>query len=757
MKARLGFAVVVMGATATVAQVVAMRELVVTFYGNELVLGTLLANWLLCTAAGSALAGILLRNRRNPSLVFGVLQVAVAVTLPVTILAARAVHLVWGSGQGQMLGLVPMLVTPPAVIGPLCVLLGLLYTTGCKGTAAAGLREALAIGRVYVLESLGATVGGLLASFVLIRYLHAFHVAALLGGLNLLSAAALVHPPRQGMRRREIAIVAAALLALAASANRLQDLGNSLLWRGFHLLHSENTPYANVVAVAVDETISFFENGLVSFTFPDPESAENLVHLALLQHPHPQTVLLVGGGLGGAVAEVLKTPSLEHLDYVELDPRVIALGRQFLPPYATSVLADPRVTVHNVDGRRYISTARVRYDVVLIGLPEPRTTMVNRFFTREFFLQVRRILKPGGIVSFAVSSSENVIGEELARFLACLRNTLASVFPEVVVFPGTSAHFFAALPPTRLTTEAGPLLERLRERQLKTLFVREYYLPFRLWGPRVDYLNSVLLRHKDERLNTDFAPVAHYFDLVLWSRQVSPATVRVFRAIAAAGHWLAWVPGACVAVLFLLARLWHGSRPTLHRSAVAWAVFCAGFSGIALEVGCIIAFQAIYGYVYYRVALLVTAFMAGLALGGMLSNIALRRSVPVLGYFRLAVALLTLLPPVALGTMYLLAHEQSTPVLRSCGQWLVPLLLLLTGLFDGYQFPLANDLFALGKGRVERTAGIVYAVDLVGACVGAAAAAAILIPVLGLPLTVLGLTFLNLSGLVASITCLKSP
>ncbi len=749
MSRRLGFAMAIMGGTATVAQVVAMRELVVVFYGNELFLGILLASWLVCTALGSALAGRIARRITHPGSWLAGLQGAIALVLPLTVLAARASLGFWGLSQGQAVGLLPMTVTPPLVVGPLCVLLGLLYTLGCKATGPRAQSAALAIGRVYVQESLGATLGGLLASFVLIRYLHALSIVALLASVNLISAWALVlsrpWPRTLGIGTGALAGIAA-LLALATPLHRW---GNGLLWRGYRLLHTENTPYANVAVVSVEETTSFFENGLISFTYPVPESAENLVHLALLQHPHPSDMLLVGGGLGGALQEALKLPSLRRLDYVELDPRVIALGRQYLPPEATSGLDDPRVHVHYLDGRLYVQTTTQLYDVVIIGLPEPRTTMVNRFFTREFFVQVKRVLKPGGIVSFAVSSSENVIGEALARFLACLRNTLASVFPEVVVFPGNTAHYFASLPPTSLSTEAERLLQRLRARGVETTFIREYYLPFRLAPARVGYLNRVLDRHHEERINTDFAPVAYFFDLVLWSRQVSPTVVRVLDAIPRGGTVILWAPALVATALFLLAaKVCHDKR-ALVRWAVGWAVWCIGFAGIALEVASIIAFQALYGYVYYRVSLLVTAFMAGLAMGGLAGNRFLSRSKGVGKRFRLVLGALALLPVVTVGAMFLLARAHGWSGAALLGQVAFPLLLLASGFLTGYLFPLANELFARAGARLERTAGTVYAVDLLGACVGAAAASTLLIPVLGLPRTMIALALLSLSALVA--------
>jgi spermidine synthase len=187
--------------------------------------------------------------------------------------------------------------------------------------------------------------------------------------------------------------------------------------------------------------VSFYENGLLTFTYPDLLAAEETVHLALLQHQNPQAILLIGGGVGGRLNEILKTSSVQQVDYVELDPRLIELSRQFLPPKETEVLNDSRVNIYNQDGRFFVKNTKNSYDVVIIDLPDPHNTMVNRFYSLEFFTEVKRVLKPDGIISFTVTSSENVIGSMLEQFLQCLYNTLNAAYPHVIVLPGNQAHF----------------------------------------------------------------------------------------------------------------------------------------------------------------------------------------------------------------------------------------------------------------------------------------------------------------------------
>src|SRR5271157_5683076 len=145
--------------------------------------------------------------------------------------------------------------------------------------------------------------------------------------LNLLAAASLiVHKPLWRRLAYGAVLAVFAVGVIPFGAPRLETLSLGRLWRGFHLLDSRNSAYGNLAVVQTESNRTLLENGLVLFTVPDPQAAEESVHYALLQHPAPRTVLLIGGGLNGSVAEVLKHPLIESVDVVELDPRVFEIG-----------------------------------------------------------------------------------------------------------------------------------------------------------------------------------------------------------------------------------------------------------------------------------------------------------------------------------------------------------------------------------------------------------------------------------------------
>ena len=81
--------------------------------------------------------------------------------------------------------------------------------------------------------------------------------------------------------------------------------------------------------------------------------------------------------------QALQHPSLERVDYVELDPAVFDLARRYFPEEWKQIQAEQRVWVHPVDGRRFIKSTREKFDVVILNLADPQTAQLNRFYTRE--------------------------------------------------------------------------------------------------------------------------------------------------------------------------------------------------------------------------------------------------------------------------------------------------------------------------------------------------------------------------------------
>ena len=729
MGVKAGFGVravlILIGFTAAIAQIVLLRELMVVFYGNEISIGLMLASWLFWTAVGSSLA---VRTRQPRRLMSGV-QVLLACTLPGTILALRAAKTALETVPGELLGPGTMLLVSLAALSLLCMLSGALFVAGSRLYAAENAASTgYATGSVYLWEALGSSSGGILAGLVLVRYLGSIEIAGLVGLLNLVAASSLALAAGP-VRRIVIAgcIGISLLVVLSGGLSRLEAISQQRFWRGFHLIATRNSVYGNLAVVGTEANRSVYENGVVLFHVPDPEAAEESVHYALLEHPAPRSLLLIGGGLNGSIAQALQHPGLEQVDYVELDPTILDLARTYFPTEWSRIHTDPRVRIHVTDGRRFLKTALSLFDVIIVNLPDPQTAQLNRFYTVEFFREATRRLTPTGVLSIQLTASENYISPELSEFLRSIHKTLRAVFPEVTTIPGERVHFFAARQPGVLAADATEILSRLRARHLKTSYVREYYIPFRMAPDRMRDLESQIRPRPETALNRDFAPIAYYFDVALWSSRFHPGYGRFFRALADVNFGRV---AASLALLLLIliggGRLLKGRARRLRAIAAACTT-AMGFTMIGLEMLLLLAFQAIFGYVYQQLALLIAAFMAGMALG---SALALRyttvRGIRTL----LGLQVLASIAPLMLYGLF----ETSTRVTGSTGlflasQFLFPALALLSGTLGGYEFPLASRIYFASQPR--RSPGTLYALDLAGSCLGVLLFSAYLIPVFG--------------------------
>jgi len=699
----MALALLAVGFTAVIGQVLLMRELVATFYGNELLFGLILAGWLAWGAAGSALAA---RLRRIGPRAVGTGLVLVALLLPAQLALVRGVRTLLGVPPGAFVEFVPMVLAVVLIPAPLCGLLGGLFAPAARllGGVDAG-------PRAYLWESAGSVAGGVLFSFLLIRWLDPFQTALLVGALDLTLALHLLKPATWNLK---LALPFLLLLNLASL-----PLGHllhpaTLRWRWSDLVFATDSPYGRLTIVARDGQRAFFENGLLSFetqsTFP-----EEVIHFPLLAHPAPRSVLLIGGGVGGDLREVLRHP-VEEVVYVELDPAVIRAARAHLPLAEAAVLDDPRVRLILTDGRRYVQNAGRTFDVVVLDLPEPSTSALNRFYTAEFFAEVGALLAPGGLFSLGLPSAENYWSPELARRNGSVYWTLRGVFPEVLVLPGEHNFFLAS----HRSLPASPtmLIERMEERRIEPLWVTPAYIEYLLTTDRFAQVRAELEGMADVRLNRDRRPICYYYGLVLWLSRFYLGLGQL------QGPPLRAVAAAVLVGLVALAR-WK------RRLAVPLAVAVVGLAEMALEVVILFAFQVGHGTLYGRVSLVVTAFMAGLVVGAQGGRRLVGRARPmllaVLGGVVALAGLVAVLPLGMPEALYLL-------------------LALTAGGLAGMAFPLA---VALVGGEEARAAGLLYAADLVGGCLGALATAALAVPLLGLDQTALAVALIALAGLAA--------
>jgi spermidine synthase len=756
-------ALALIGFSAVIGQIVLMRELIVVFNGNEISLGIMLATWLFWTAAGSSLSSRFALGGNNARRAVAALECLLGVSLLPTIWALRASRSFFQTVPGELVGPLPMLITSLTCLSLFCLVAGSLFVVATRMyEQECAVSARVAASSAYLLEAAGSAFGGILASIVLLRFLESFQIATVVALLNLCLATVLLF--RMNRKQLGAVTVAAALLAvgllaivlLIFVAPSLDRSAQARLWQGFRVLGSRDSIYGNLVVIETGNETgnetghretgnirSIYDNGVILASAPDQNAAEEAVHYALLEHPAPRQLLMIGGGVNGSIAQALKHPTVERIDYVELDPALIGMARQFFPVQSAPFVSDPRVHVHYADGRyflrnylrRDLKTAGNTFDVIILNVPDPQTAQLNRFYTAEFFRSARDRLAPGGLLALQLRSSEDYISPDLAEFLRCIHHTLREVFPYVVAVPGETIHFFAATRPDVLTDNPQTLIARLQERNLKTQYVREYFIPFRMMPDRMEQVREQLRPLTSTPVNRDFEPIAYYFDVVLWSTQFKLGYSRWFRA-AAHIAFASVIDVVLVITLFVAVLLaFVHARERRARSAAACCMAATGFTLMALQIFLLLAFQSVYGYVYHQLTILIAMCMAGIAFGSWLGIRRIRSSdSPPCRTMATTQLLLALSGPALIFVVGLLSKISGVAATWLAAQFVFPALAALCGILGGYQFPIATEIYLYdynddrsGRSRL----GTLYAIDLLGGCAGALLLSAYLIPVFG--------------------------
>ena len=770
-KFSLIYAFLLMGFTAIVAQVILIRELLTSFSGNELIIGIFFANWLLLEALGSFGAGRWAAKARSGTPYYALLQLFLACAFPLMILLTRIAKHLLGIIPGQGINVLTIFYASFFLLAPLGLADGAQFSFGCRIFTESRQRYAASIGRVYIYEAIGSLVGGIAGTYICLQYLNSFQTAFALAILNILSALLLLlfvpsKPGNTQFQKHKTAfytshftlkIAAAALLLICVLAFPLGGIDalhtNSVKaqWRHYDVLDSRNSIYGNVTVLQRLEQLNIMANGVPVSTIPIPDIAfiEEFVHLALLSQPDPQKVLLVGGGIGGVLKEILKHP-IQKVNYAELDPLIIRSAQQLAPSFTASNLNDPRVHIHYADGRYLIRTSDERYDVIFINLPDPSTLEINRFYTLEFYRMSKERLKSDGILCFLIPGSMTYLSRELVALNATILQTAKHVFPYLSIIPGETNLVLASSDESVIQNSADILIQRMRERSLQTRLLSDFHIRYKFDQKRRNWYDNEIRKAGEMLLNRDFHPSALYYDLVFWNSIHSPAIAGLFRQLKCLRFSYVVIS---TAMLFGILLLLQRYRLAWQKSFIMLPIIATGFAGMGVDIVLVLAFQSLYGYIYHWIGLLIAAFMVGLTLGGMwmtrrlnvVQQEDLNDDYKIFLKLELCIVLYTM---VLISVLYLLNRLQEYAFVFATAQYILLFLNSLCGFFVGAEFPLASKIYLKYTYNYTETAGKLYAADLIGSWIGALFVTIIFIPLFGIFNTCLLILIINFYSLL---------
>jgi spermidine synthase len=339
------------------------------------------------------------------------------------------------------------------------------------------------VGTLLAADYVGAFAVGIGFPLVILPALGQIQAALAFGAVNAIAGGVVLWALREAMSARLLAALGAGLgavvvaIAVAASmAGAFEVSARQALYDDPIALHVRSEYQDIVLTESVrGDDVRLFLNGDLQFSSVDEHRYhEALVHPAMAG-PH-ESVLVVGGGDGLALREVLRYPDVRRAVEVDLDPRMLALARDepALRSLNRGALDDPRVEVVAADAFSWLRTASERFDVVVVDLPDPDNEDLAKLYSVEMYaLLARRALAPGGRV--VVQSGSPYFAPEaywsIERSLRAARLRSVPYHVDVPSFGDWGFHLAAAGRAPRLAVDAPPGLRFLDRDTLRAAAV----------------------------------------------------------------------------------------------------------------------------------------------------------------------------------------------------------------------------------------------------------------------------------------------
>jgi len=751
------------------------REFITTFEGNDISVGIFFGSWFLWVGLGATLVykvkAIGEMMLKHIELVF-LSYVPVFALQLILIVQARRLAGIESYALWSVRGIVLWSIV---INSPVSVITGLLFPSACRWIQGSG---GGAVSRVYILEAAGSFVGGIGATILLglgASAARIFLVLALIICVSVFAvriAAVFAHRSRARIMVCALSFAAAlgVCACLAGGVDKaLMRRVQAAKWRDLlgqdTLVGSFQTPQAEYLYGTYQDQWVAVREGSVCEALPDESTAGQTAAISLCQNPGAESVLVVGSGLG-LCRQVLRLPQIKDVTWAHPDTEYARLINDFIPPELR--INDSRFNVAASDVRTMLAGKKQCYDIVILALPDATSSVLNRYYTLEFYGQIKESLRPGGILAVRASGGENIMGTELINLGASIRLTLMKVFSHLVLTPGEETWFIAS-DGENLTGNPATLRDRFAGIEgagavFSADALLSVYLPDRADAALESYSNADL----PERLliNRDARPLTYLYGLLLTAKQSGAPLSRFVKNLSLTGPLVFLIPILVFVALrgfYILTTPTGAAKSGFDSSAL---VFSAGWVGIGTVIVLMYLYQTYFGSLYLHIGIISSLFMAGLTIGAALVNRLLRAAAfgrdgkrPVLEGLLLAVVAVHIS---VIGAIAFMPGERWGPSQDAVNaSWqsahaLFAGAFVLCGLCAGCYFPVAARRLADCGFEAGQAGGKLGAADHLGASAGGVLTSLALVPVLGTKATLLIFAALMLANIPsAALTMLK--
>lgn len=676
---------ILLGYISGTVQIIFLREILNLSGGYEIAAGTVFACWILVSALGAKLAGKV-RNTNTVTLI-AILPLASIFSLIIYIILSKILI-----EEGVTPGIIYTLIITLISLIPFCFLSGYLFV---RLSYYANRETSLLPGNSFAIETTGSMIAGMLVTLL---------SGNILGNFQILIAAILVYYiifllTGRSRFRRLLAIIAS-FCVVAVIIFKPDTYIRNILLSSVKVINSIDSKYGNIaLSEYKGEESVFYNHRLIDYE-QDEKQREEDIHYAMVQNDKPEDILIISGGIDKHIQEVLKYGSVKSITYLERDPELIACTRDTTIEYPQ---AD--VTIVNDDAFRYIRRSKSKFDVIISLLPEPDNIVTNRFFTHEYFLDLKEILNSDGIFMLKAGTSSSYISEQESGFLSTIYNSLNGVFSYILPIKGES--FYLLCSDVRLKTAIPELIS---ERSIENTYVNSYYLNNEIIKFNSEQASAVI----DSSLQKNLLdkPVAVFYNQKHQLEKTGSSRLIVIVIIC----------------LLLLVPFFTGDNSA--RTMYSTSLNLAG-----TEIMALILIQSTAGNFYQLAGLLIAVAMGGLAIGSSSKlNIGMKLIDMMSALLGLLAVLFALLSP-----SILTIRNVSIPVIISL------LLVIIPAVIAGYYYRRKTE-----SGNSSSIISGIYFADLCGAALGFMVIAGILVPMYGIKMTFYILAFINFASYITN-------
>ncbi len=695
--------IIAYGILTLMSQTILLQELSVLFRRNEVVLGILFFSWLCGSGLGSSFFRFLPDRLKTWEKLPDWTACATAWLVFVLIFIIRAI---FGFYQFSALpNLVYISLISFCLIAPVSFLIGLCFTAYCARNP-----SHLSLNQVFLLESLGAFIGGMVITFSTDNRPDA-----------LIYAFSLIVVLHVFMARRHSSPLVSLLISIflvflilnlfPGFSNGFIQLSRKLQFRHSQVLNTQPSVYGDLTTVQNQNLKTTYYNGENLFSW-DTLPYEETGLLPALAAPSTKKILVLGFCSPPQLQQLLRfKPQEITLIFQDnkLDLLLDAYFDQNNPwPGATAL-----GTIH-ADPFRWPSHGREQYDLVLIAKELPTSLADNRYFSDNFLSRVREVLNPNGVAVLSLRYEENFSDPYTLANFRIIRDTLRTCFSEVAFIPAEKFYFFASNSPLKLTSL--DLLGKLKKLHPAPLTLNKPYLDEYIAPERLCKFDGLLDSAGNKTVN-------HLFSMSLYLNSLKKQLKADLRQ--------SWFALALLAVLVLsllgakmqnLKHLFLADRHSLY-------LFFLGFNAMTGEILLLLFYQSVSGFIYFYYAFITAAFMLGLSLGSGYTLIFKQTK----AFQRLMFACLSVLWVLAIGLLYQGLFSSTFKVLS------IPLVVQLLNIVGGFFLGAAFNLEGQAAYKLDNSAlnlsPRLYSFDLFGSSLAALLVPLVCIPLMGMTAT----------------------